>query len=100
MAIVRDLNRNLARRLRMIRMELYGAHGVPSFADSLGIPDQTWSNYETGVTLPAPILLALIEQTGANPHWLLTGQGERYTTRPFGDRSHRAEGPYFPSRRR
>ena len=93
MATVRDLNRNLARRLRMLRKELYGADGIPALAESLGIPDQTWSNYESGVALPGPILLALIEQTGVNPHWLLTGQGERYTAKRSGDRSRPAEGP-------
>jgi hypothetical protein len=35
----------------------------------------------------------LIEQTGANPHWLLTGNGERYTTRRREDRPRLAGGP-------
>ena len=91
--MVRDLNRSLARRLRMIRRELYGADGIPTLAEALGIPNETWSNYEIGVAIPAPTLLVLIEQTGANPHWLLTGQGERYTTRRSGDHPRRAEGP-------
>ena len=91
--MVRDRNQTLARRLRMIRLELYGAHGVPALAESLGIPDETWLNYESGVALPAPTLLVLIEQTGANPHWLLTGKGERYTAKRCGDRSRRVEGP-------
>ena len=91
--MVRDLNRNLARRLRMLRRELYGTDGIPALAEALGIPDQTWSNYESGVALPAPILLTLIEQTGVDPHWLLTGQGERYTARHSADRFRLAEGP-------
>jgi len=91
--MVRDRNQTLARRLRMIRLELYGADGIPTLADALGIPDETWSNYESGVALPAPTLLVLIEQTGANPHWLLTGKGERYTARRCEDRPRLAGGP-------
>ena len=32
---------------------------------------------ENGVTMPAWIILQFIEITGAEPHWLLTGEGER-----------------------
>jgi hypothetical protein len=32
------------------------------------------------VTVPAEVLLAFIEQTGANPTWLLNGEGPRYRT--------------------
>jgi hypothetical protein len=91
--MVRDLNRTLARRLRILRKELFGADGIPTLAESLGIPDETWLNYESGVALPAPTLLVLIEQTGANPHWLLTGKGERYIARRCEDRSRPAGGP-------
>ena len=93
MSMVRDLKRSLARRLRLIRRDLYGADGIPTLAEALGIPDQTWSNYESGITLHAPLLLTLIEQTGLNPHWLLTGQGDRYTAKCSGDPLRRAEGP-------
>ena len=92
-ATVRDLNSALARRVRQIRLECFGPDGVPALAEALGIPEQTWSNYERGVALPAHTVLALIEETGINPRWLLTGEGERYTATPCGDRSRRAEGP-------
>jgi hypothetical protein len=91
--MVHDSNRSLPRRIRQVRRELYGSDGVPALVEALGIPEQTWSNYESGVALPAPVLLVLIEQTGVNPHWLLTGEGERYTAKRFGDRFRRAEGP-------
>jgi hypothetical protein len=42
------------------------------------LPARTWYNYETGVTVPAEVLLGFIDQTGANPTWLLTGEGARY----------------------
>ena len=62
-------------RLREVRQELFGEHGGPELARRLNLPARTWYNYETGVTVPAEILLAFIEQTGVNPVWLLTGEG-------------------------
>jgi hypothetical protein len=47
-------------------------------ARRLGLPARTWYNYETGVTVPAEVLLGFIEQTGVNPTWLLSGEGPRY----------------------
>jgi hypothetical protein len=46
------------------------------------LPVRTWENYETGVTIPATVILGFIEVTGAHPKWLLTGEGERYLPRP------------------
>ena len=42
------------------------------------MPARTWYNYETGVTVPAEVLLGFIDQTGANPLWLLSGEGPKY----------------------
>jgi SOS-response transcriptional repressor LexA len=69
---------SLARRLRQIRQELFGDHGGPELARRLNLPARTWYNYETGVTVPAEVLLSFIEQTGANPVWLLSGEGSVY----------------------
>ena len=41
LAMVRELNRSLARRLRQIREELYGADGIPTLAEAIGIPEET-----------------------------------------------------------
>ena len=49
----------------------------PHSATALGLPEATWLNYERGVTMPAVILLEFLELTGASPHWLLTGEGDR-----------------------
>lgn len=73
------LKASLSRRLREIRQELFGDHGGPELARRLELPARTWYNYETGVTVPAEVLLAFIEQTGANPSYLLSGEGQRYT---------------------
>jgi SOS-response transcriptional repressor LexA len=69
---------SLSRRLREIRQEIFGEHGGPELARRLNLPARTWYNYETGVTVPAEVLLGFIEQTGANPMWLLSGEGPRY----------------------
>ena len=67
-------------RLRDVRAEIFGEHGGPELARRLNLPARTWYNYETGVTVPAEVLLGFIDQTGANPLWLLTGQGPRFRT--------------------
>jgi hypothetical protein len=73
-----NVKASLSRRLREIRQELFGEHGGPELARRLNLPARTWYNYETGVTVPAEVLLAFIDQTGANPVWLLSGEGPKY----------------------
>jgi hypothetical protein len=77
-------NATLATRVRDIRVELFGEDGPAHVAALLGLPTRTWTNYEDGVTLPATVLLRFIDVTGANPAWLLSGQGDRFTTRRGG----------------
>jgi hypothetical protein len=69
---------SLSRRLREIRQELFGDRGGPELARRLKLPARTWYNYETGVTVPAEVLLAFIDQTGVNPTYLIAGEGPRY----------------------
>jgi hypothetical protein len=66
----------LAGRLRYLRLEMYGRDGGAELADALGLPPRTWTNYESGVVIPGVVLLQFIEVTGADPHWLLTGEGQ------------------------
>jgi len=68
----------LSDRLREVRRELFGEKGGPELARRLNQPARSWYNYETGVTVPAEVLLRFIEETGANPTWLLTGDGPKY----------------------
>ena len=69
---------HLARRVGEVRREVFGEHGVPILAEAIGLPARTWANYEAGVTMPAHAILGFIEVTGADPRWLLTGDGDKY----------------------
>ncbi len=77
-----DTQEILARRLREVRGDLFGEHGEAILAECLHLPTRTWTNYETGVTIPAALLLRFVEVTGVCPHWLLTGQGPKYGASP------------------
>ena len=78
--MVRRVNRSLAQRVREIREDLFGEAGG-ALADALGLPHATWHNFESGVTIPAPVILHFIDVTGAEPHWLRTGEGDKYRDR-------------------
>ena len=71
----------LAKRLKQIRMELFGEHGGPELGRLLKIPARTWHNYELGVTVPAEVIFRFIDATSVEPKWLLTGEGTRYRER-------------------
>jgi transcriptional regulator with XRE-family HTH domain len=77
-----DEKYRLSERLRQIRVELYGERGGSEMARRLGLPVRTWYNYESGVTVPAEVLLRFMELTSAEPLWLLHGEGPRYRERP------------------
>ena len=80
-----DANRrkqpDLTLRFREIREDLYGESGAQSLADALEVGVETWLNYESGVRMPAHVVLKLIDIARVNPHWLLTGQGDRHDDR-------------------
>ncbi len=67
----------LSDRLRSLRTEFYGDRGGPDLARALGIPVRTWYNYENGVTVPAEIILRVVEMTSVEPVWLLRGEGPK-----------------------
>jgi len=68
----------VAERLREIRTELFGERGGPELARRLGIPVRTWYNYEAGVTVPAEIILHLLELTAVEASWLLHGSEPKH----------------------
>jgi len=69
---------DLAERLAALRLELFGERGGPEMARRLGIPVRTWYNYEGGVTVPAEVVLKIIELTSVDPSWLLNGKGPKF----------------------
>jgi len=71
----------LGERIRAIRIDLFGEFRRLELARLLRISDRKLERFETGSTLPAEIILILMEVTGANPHWLQSGEGERYLGR-------------------
>ena len=54
---------SLAERLSSLRAEMFGDRGGPELARQLGLPVRTWYNYESGVTVPAEVILKIIELT-------------------------------------
>jgi transcriptional regulator with XRE-family HTH domain len=72
---------SLTDRIRAVRIEIYGEDGIEDLAEILRIPPQTWRNYERGVTMPAVVMLKFLAVTGTDPHWMLTGDGDRLTIR-------------------
>jgi hypothetical protein len=71
-------NDSLAANLRQIREELFPVDGVREVALRLGIPEQSWTEYESGATVPAEVLLAFVILTGVEPNWLLNGTGRKF----------------------
>ena len=54
------------------------SEAVPTWPGTLGIPVRTWYNYENGVTVPAEIILRIVELTAVEPVWLLRGEGPKF----------------------
>ena len=65
-------------RIALARQQVYGDRGISALAEALGIPAQTWVNYESGVMIPDAIILKFVCLTGASPHWLLSGEGQPF----------------------
>ena len=80
------VKQGLADRVRMIRTEFYGERGGPDLARTLGVPVRTWYNYENGVTVPAEIILRIVELTSVEPTWLLRGEGAEAPAPGFHER--------------
>jgi hypothetical protein len=68
----------LSERIAALRAEVFGDRGGPELARRLGLPIRTWYNYEGGVTVPAQVVLKIIELASVEPMWLLHGRGPKY----------------------
>ena len=71
-----DLRVALARRINEIRVLRYG-DDLAAVSTECEVPERTWLNYESGVTIPGHILLRFIDATGTSPRWLLRGEGSK-----------------------
>jgi hypothetical protein len=78
---MREQHGGLMHRVREIRAEVYGDHGIETLAQEMKLPVPTWVHFEDGVTMPGEVILHFIELTGVEPHWLLTGEGAKYRRR-------------------
>jgi len=58
------------------------SQGGPELSRQLGLPTRTWYNYESGITVPAEILLKFIEVTQVEPLWLLHGTEPKFRGAP------------------
>jgi hypothetical protein len=76
-----SIKSDLGRRVREIRVALYGENGGPLLAEELKVPYPSLHDFENGCTIPGESILRFIELTGVHPHWLLTGDGERFLNR-------------------
>ena len=85
----------LADRVRQLRADLFGERGGPELARRIGLPIRTWYNYESGVTIPAEVVLRVIELTSVEPMWLLHGEGPKFRP-PSPARPEGVAGPSTP----
>lgn len=63
---------NLADRLRFLQ----GAASNRAWAKTLGVSEGAVRNYQAGRVPPADFVRVVCERTGADPWWLLTGEGD------------------------
>ena len=71
-------NSDLSERIRLVRIDLFGEHGGRLLAGLLRVPQRDLTRMEAGGPIPGLLILRLIEVTGVNPNWLLSGEGDRY----------------------
>jgi hypothetical protein len=68
----------VGRRLRELRMEFGSVDGLAALPARLNIPVRHWYYFERGRTVPAEVILRIIEATNVEPVWLLRGVGPKY----------------------
>jgi len=70
-------------RIRVLRESYVGKRGKALFSNKLGISPSTYNYYERDRLAPAPILYRICQITGADIHWLLTGQNPGSHEKPL-----------------
>jgi hypothetical protein len=74
----RSESSTLSARVRTVRIQNFGEHGGPMLAELVGVTQRRLARIEAGGPIPAEFILKLIDLTGVNPRWLLSGEGEVY----------------------
>lgn len=64
----------VAERIRVFRLNCAGCSTQQAFAAALGIDQQRLSGYENGTKVPHHVIAGLVRM-GANPYWILFGEG-------------------------
>lgn len=77
-ADVLRIKAEIGQRLRVLRIELAGEQDYAVFTKRMGIPLRSWYQYEHGVSIPADVILRVIEGTSVEPMWLLHGREPRF----------------------
>lgn len=71
---LREEDGGIGPRLRKFRKSCDGCSTQKDFAAALGIDQQRLSGYENGTRVPHHVLAAFVRM-GANPYWILFGEG-------------------------
>ncbi len=70
-----NFNENaIIERVQQLRNQYAGSRGKSKFARALGLSASTYSYYENDRIAPIDVLLRICQLTGADLHWLLTGE--------------------------
>jgi hypothetical protein len=83
----------IAKRVAVLRAEMFGARGKAAMARRLGLPLRSWYNYEEGTAIPAEVVLSVIELTSVEPAWLLRERGPKYGPKMPGESDRQAQFP-------
>ena len=79
-----DDHESIAKRIRQFRKSIHGCSTQKEFAAALGIDQQRLSGYENRTRVPHHVVAAMIRM-GANPYWLLFGEGTMRGTPETGE---------------
>lgn len=74
-----DQNSTICDRVKFLRESSFGGRGKTQMAEVTGIPYNTYLRYETSTEPPASAVWSICRATGADPGWLLSGQGEPFS---------------------
>lgn len=87
----------LAQKIKTLRMMKFGERGGPELARRLGLPIRTWYNYESGVTMPAEVLIDFLHATGASLETLLADDANDLYDSQFDDKRSLCQQSLYPS---